>query len=149
MKLLWYCLVTRNTSTLPNPCGSIIIEVLWHSCEGNFTGNAQNIHFWYQFEHKQFQDYTTSPRGQWVTEMLIQGIVPVLSWNSTNYTVMTFLLGPVAVVKLMINKSCIFACYPEWIVWSPTGIICVKSYARIEQKWIIYPSFSSVPFSAS
>ena len=32
-------------------CWLIIIEVLWHSPEGNFTGNAQDIYPWYEFEN--------------------------------------------------------------------------------------------------
>ena len=29
----------------------IISEVLWHSCEGYFVGNAQDIYPWYEFEN--------------------------------------------------------------------------------------------------
>ena len=43
----------------------IISEVLWHSCEVNFTGNAQDIHPWYEFENS-LKSIATSPRGQWV-----------------------------------------------------------------------------------
>ena len=32
----------------------IISEVLWHSTEGNFTGNSQDTNPWYEFENYQF-----------------------------------------------------------------------------------------------
>ena len=34
-----------------NHCGLIISEVFWHSPEGNFTGNAQDVYPWYEFEN--------------------------------------------------------------------------------------------------
>ena len=33
-----------------NQCCLTITRVLWHSLEGNFTGNAQDNHPWYEFE---------------------------------------------------------------------------------------------------
>ena len=43
-----------------------ISEVLLHSSEGNFTGNAQNIYTWYHFENYLFKIRAMSPRGQWL-----------------------------------------------------------------------------------
>ena len=34
-----------------NQCWLIISEVLWHSTEGNFTWNAQDIYPWHEFEN--------------------------------------------------------------------------------------------------
>ena len=49
-----------------NQCWLIIVEVLWHSPEGNFTGNAHNIHPWYVFENDWFWITAASPSDQWV-----------------------------------------------------------------------------------
>ena len=34
-----------------NQCWLIIIEVLCHSAEGNFTGNTQDVYPWHEFEN--------------------------------------------------------------------------------------------------
>ena len=44
----------------------IINEVLWHSLEGNFTGNTHNIKLWIEFENYTYKNKTTHPRVQWV-----------------------------------------------------------------------------------
>ena len=50
-----------------NQCFS---KILWHSAEGNFTGNTQDIpqdiHPWYVFNNNQIKITAASPRGQWV-----------------------------------------------------------------------------------
>ena len=43
------CCLTAPSHYL-NLCWITISEVLWHSPEGNFTGNAQDIYLWYEFE---------------------------------------------------------------------------------------------------
>ena len=56
--------------TVPNPYLNqywlTISEVLWHSSESNFIGNAQDIYPWYEFENDSFKITTASPRGHWV-----------------------------------------------------------------------------------
>ena len=52
-----------------NQCWLIVGEVLWHSPEGNFTWNAQDIYPWREFEKYQFQITSASPRDQWVKEI--------------------------------------------------------------------------------
>ena len=49
-----------------NQCWLITCETLWHSPEGNFTGNAQGIFPWYEFENYFSKITATSPWGQWV-----------------------------------------------------------------------------------
>ena len=49
-----------------NQCWFIISTVLWHSLEGSFSGNAQDISPWYQFENYEFKITVLSSRGQWV-----------------------------------------------------------------------------------
>ena len=44
------CCLTAPSHYL-NQCWLIISEVLWHSPEGNFTGNAPDIYNWYDFEN--------------------------------------------------------------------------------------------------
>ena len=44
----------------PNQCWLIISGVLWHSHEGNFTANSQNIYPWYESENDLFN--TLRPR---------------------------------------------------------------------------------------
>ena len=41
----------------------IISGCLWHSPEGNFSGNAQDIYPWYEFEKYWFQVTAASPLG--------------------------------------------------------------------------------------
>ena len=48
-----------------NHCWLISI-ILWHSPEGNYTGTAQDIFPWYEFEKYCFKITAVSPRGQWV-----------------------------------------------------------------------------------
>ena len=53
-------------------CWLLITEVLWHSPEGNFTGNAQDTCISPQNELKnyQFKFTATSPRGHWFKELI-------------------------------------------------------------------------------
>ena len=44
----------------------IISEVFWHSPEGNFRGNIEDIYPWYKFENYYFDITATSPIGRWV-----------------------------------------------------------------------------------
>ena len=43
------CCLTAPSHYL-NQCWLVISVVLWHSPEGNFRGNAQDIHSWYEFK---------------------------------------------------------------------------------------------------
>ena len=58
------CCLTAPSHYL-NQC-NLIINVSWHSPEGNFAGNAQDIYPWYQFENHWFKNAAVSPRDQWV-----------------------------------------------------------------------------------
>ena len=49
-----------------NQCWLIISEVLWHSPESNFTGNALDICPWYVFENYLSRITAASHRGKWV-----------------------------------------------------------------------------------
>ena len=51
-----------------NQCWLIINEALWHSREGNFTGNAHYIYPWYEFENFLIMITAAPPalRGHWV-----------------------------------------------------------------------------------
>ena len=45
-----------------NQCWLMISDVLWHSAEGNFTGNSLlHIYPWYEFENYSFNITTASP----------------------------------------------------------------------------------------
>ena len=44
-----------------NQCSLVISDDLWHSHEGNFTGNAQDVYPWYKFQGYQFKITTASP----------------------------------------------------------------------------------------
>ena len=44
----------------------IISKVLWHSSEGNLTGNAHDINLQNEFENYIFKIIATSPRHKWV-----------------------------------------------------------------------------------
>ena len=62
------CCLTAPSHHL-NQCWPIISEVLQHSPESNFTGNAPDIYHWYDFENDSFKFRAASPRGQWVNAM--------------------------------------------------------------------------------
>ena len=49
----------------------IISEDLWHSSEGNLTGNAPDIYPWNEFENYQFRITTAPLRGHWAHQELI------------------------------------------------------------------------------
>ena len=59
-------LVMDQLSVQLNQCWQITSEILWHSPEGNFNGNAWDIYPWHEFENYLFKITATSPRGQWV-----------------------------------------------------------------------------------
>ena len=59
-------LLPDGTKPLLNQCWLIIGEVLWHSPEGNFTWNAQDIYPWRELENYWFKITSASPRDQWV-----------------------------------------------------------------------------------
>ena len=44
----------------------VISKVLWHSSEGNFTGNTWDIYRWYEFENYQFKITAAFRRDKWV-----------------------------------------------------------------------------------
>ena len=54
-----------------NQCWLIISEALWHSPQGNFTGNAQDIYPWYEFENYQLKFTSTSLRGQGLNTFML------------------------------------------------------------------------------
>ena len=55
------------TATLTEPeCWLISSEVLWHSLQGKFSGNAQYIYFSYDFENYYIDITIVSPSGQGV-----------------------------------------------------------------------------------
>ena len=47
-------------------CWLAISEVLWHSSEGDFTGNVQDIYPHYEFDNDWFKIIASSPRRQWI-----------------------------------------------------------------------------------
>ena len=61
--MAWCC---QAPSHFLNRCWLLNSEVLWHSPEGSFTGNAQDIYPWYEIENYWFKITVPSPRGQWV-----------------------------------------------------------------------------------
>ena len=65
------CCLTAPSHYL-NQCWLIISEVLWHSPEGNFTWNAQDMYPWREFENCLFKITSTSPRGQSVNALCIE-----------------------------------------------------------------------------
>ena len=53
----------RALSHYMNQCWLFFKDGLWHSPEGNFIGNAQDIYPWHEFENKWFKITSTFPRG--------------------------------------------------------------------------------------
>ena len=49
-----------------NHCWQIISEVLWHSCLGNFSGNAQDINPWYESDKDWLKIIAWTHRDHWV-----------------------------------------------------------------------------------
>ena len=47
-----------------NECGLILSEVLWHSPQGNFEGNTQDVYPLYGFKYYQFKIVAAPPRSQ-------------------------------------------------------------------------------------
>ena len=77
-----------TTSHYLHQCWLITKEVLRHLREGNFTGNAQDIHTWYGFE--KLLIYTTAlfHRGQWVQPPITYGplnsLTLIPAWSSNH-----------------------------------------------------------------
>ena len=59
-----------------NHCWLTIKELLWHSPEGNFAGDTQNIIPWYSLEYQWFDIIDVSFRDHWVKT----------SYNITSYS---------------------------------------------------------------
>ena len=53
-----------------NQCWLLISEVLWHSPERNFTASTQATILYNEFVNYSFEITATSPRGQWVNELI-------------------------------------------------------------------------------
>ena len=64
------CCLTAPSHYL-NQCWLIIMGVFCHSApKSNFTGNAQDIYLWYEFENYQLHSRATSPRGERVNVLI-------------------------------------------------------------------------------
>ena len=86
VKLMTYCLTAL--SPLPEPM-LIINGVLWHTSEGNFTGNAEDIYPWYEYENDQFTSTLEPPRGQWIDTQHIYSWTDVVYHKATrSYCIM-------------------------------------------------------------
>ena len=72
------CCLTAPSHYL-NPCWLSICEVLWHSHEGNFTGNTQYIYSPYEFEN--YTNLRLLPCLPGATELNPSGASPVCIWN--------------------------------------------------------------------
>ena len=74
------CRLTAPSHHL-NQCWLIISEVLWHSPEGNFAGNAPDIYHRHDFENDKFKITAASPRDQWVKKALLCTPLGVHNWE--------------------------------------------------------------------
>ena len=74
------CCLTAPSHYL-NQCWLIIREILWHSPEGNFTGNDQDI-YPYEFENDKFKITATSPSpwDQWVNSSTPSAEYSSMKW---------------------------------------------------------------------
>ena len=63
------CCLTEPSHHL-NQCWLIISEVLWHWAESNFTASTQALILYNDFENHTFKISFTSPRGQWVKQLV-------------------------------------------------------------------------------
>ena len=69
----WPALVQEMARCLTAPSHYLnqywfITDVLWHSSEGNFTGNNQDIYNWYESENNSLKIIAKSLTGQWVNQ---------------------------------------------------------------------------------
>ena len=78
------CCLTAPSHYL-NQCGLIISEVVWHSPEGNFTENAEDIYPSNEFETYKFNITATYSRDQWVTSFLGQPWGQLKNWKKKRY----------------------------------------------------------------
>ena len=87
-----------------NQCWLIISEVFWHSPEGNFIGNAQDIYLWHTFEKLIIEGYSHSshwPRNSLWFSYWQDGHKIVLSkdqghWLSCNSQLFSFSLRAIS-----------------------------------------------------
>ena len=56
---------SRAPSHHLNQCW-LIVKVMWHVHEDNFTGNAKDIYPWYELENYSFKTTTTSHKDIWI-----------------------------------------------------------------------------------
>ena len=71
----------------------IISEVLRHSPESNFTGNASDIHAWYEFENYYIKITVASPRGSELIQNIYRLSPQVCTWFHFCYILWTVLSG--------------------------------------------------------
>ena len=90
----------------------LISEVIWHSPEGDFAGNAQDIYLWYKFGNDWFKITAASAKEQWVKShrliLLFLKCYTQTAW-ARKYPV------------VLIKKLIIFICIPNLSLpdWSP------------------------------
>ena len=66
VQVIAHCLMALSQYLRLSQCWLIINKVLWHSSEGNFTGNAQDMYPSNESENDYIKFTATSWKGQWV-----------------------------------------------------------------------------------
>ena len=108
-------LVPDGTKPSPEPMSANHSEVLWHSPEGNFTGNADDIYPWYGFKIYYFKITATSPRGQWVNGFCCTKYVSIHPMNNAHCALLCF-----AVVRW-------------WLIWPISSKVTSLELSQIIQ----------------
>ena len=69
----------------------IISEVLWHSPVGNFTGNAQDMYAWYEFENLNYCQITVASLGHldWYPINVVESLQPIWRLGTSRFLNMT------------------------------------------------------------
>ena len=75
-QVMTWCLTAQ--SHYLNQCCLTMNEVLRHSTEGSFTGNAQEIYSWCEFENYQFDITVAISMDQWVNVAMRLTVVSAL-----------------------------------------------------------------------
>ena len=124
------CCLTAPSHYL-NQCWLIISEVLWHSPEGNFTWNAQDIYPWPLRLHPHLPG--TNELIDYVTLMTMTVFIIMVSWL-LSYVTITYLTHWSSVVHICISKITIIGSdnglslgRRQAIIWTNVRILWIGS----------------------
>ena len=127
-----FCLTTPDHYL--NQCSVIINAVLWHSLEGTFTGNSQDICPWYEFENYKLQLYL--PWSSKFSNTHKENIyVHIYIYIFTHYGLMMKARDPLLPNWNIVNN---YLLRPNLMIWPCHNFVQVHNSQMIKSSFFIW-----------